>query len=96
MRINPLQGGAEAEGFGVGVGDEEPTPALRATPPNAWKGASGSSYAPILQRGFPGSHQTLMQNSGSTYNPRADQNHAGQTRPIQRFREKDHPEPYRS
>jgi len=30
---NPLRGGAEAEGFGVGVPDEEPTPALRATPP---------------------------------------------------------------
>jgi len=30
---NPLLGGAEAEGFGVGIDDEEPTPALRATPP---------------------------------------------------------------
>ena len=30
---NPLLGGAEAEGFGVGVGREGPTPALRATPP---------------------------------------------------------------
>ena len=26
---NPLLGGAEAEGFEVGVGHEEPTPALR-------------------------------------------------------------------
>ena len=26
---NPHVGGAEAEGFGVGVDDEEPTPALR-------------------------------------------------------------------
>jgi len=49
MTINPLLGGAEAEGFGVGVGDEEPTPALRATPP---------------KRGFSGSHQALLQNSG--------------------------------
>ena len=30
--INPLPGGAEAEGFGVGGGYEEPTAALRATP----------------------------------------------------------------
>jgi hypothetical protein len=30
---NPLLGGAEAEGFGAGVRHEEPTPALRATPP---------------------------------------------------------------
>jgi hypothetical protein len=29
---NPL-GGAQAEGFGMGVNHEEPTPALRATPP---------------------------------------------------------------
>ena len=29
MRINPLLGGAEAEGFRVGCGHEEPTPALR-------------------------------------------------------------------
>ena len=50
MGINPLLGGAEAEGFGVGVGHEEPTPALRATP---------------LKRGFAGSHQIHMQNSGS-------------------------------
>jgi len=28
IEINPLLGGAEAEGFGVGVGHEEPTPAL--------------------------------------------------------------------
>ena len=34
MRVsNPLLGGAEAEGFGVGIHDREPTPALRATPP---------------------------------------------------------------
>ncbi len=32
MRIESL-GGVEAEGFGVGVHDQEPTPALRATPP---------------------------------------------------------------
>ena len=50
MRINPLLGGAEAEGFGVGVGIEEPAPALRSTP---------------TRRGFSGSHQTLMQNSGT-------------------------------
>ena len=31
--LSPLLGGAEAEGFGVGIQDEEPTPALRATPP---------------------------------------------------------------
>ena len=30
---NPFLGGAEAEGFGVGIDDEAPTPALRATPP---------------------------------------------------------------
>jgi len=29
MRFKPLLGGAAAEGFGVGVDDEEPTPALR-------------------------------------------------------------------
>jgi hypothetical protein len=39
---NPLLGGAEAEGFGVGVRHEEPTPALRATPP---------------ERGFHSKHQ---------------------------------------
>jgi len=39
---NPLLGEAEAEGFGVGVGHEEPTPALRSTPP---------------ERGFPGRPQ---------------------------------------
>jgi len=41
MGIKSL-GGAEAEGFGVGGGHEEPTPALRATPP---------------ERGFKGKHQ---------------------------------------
>jgi hypothetical protein len=30
---NPLLGGAEAEGFGVGIHHREPTPALCATPP---------------------------------------------------------------
>jgi hypothetical protein len=39
--FNPLLGGAEAEGFGVGVGREGPTPALRATPP--MRGFSGSN-----------------------------------------------------
>ena len=29
----PSWGGAEAEGFGVGIHDEEPTPVLRALPP---------------------------------------------------------------
>jgi len=29
MSINPLLGGAEAAGFGVGIGRGEPTPALR-------------------------------------------------------------------
>jgi hypothetical protein len=38
MSINPLLGGAEAAGFGVGIGRGEPTPALRATPP--WRGFS--------------------------------------------------------
>ena len=47
--INPLLGGVEAAGFGVGRGHEEPTPALRATPP---------------RRGFAGRHQIHMQNSG--------------------------------
>jgi len=28
-QVNPLLGGAEAEGSGVGVHSEEPTPALR-------------------------------------------------------------------
>ena len=54
MRINPLLGGAEAEGFGVGVGREGPTPALRATPP---------------KRGFSGSNETLMQDSGTNKGP---------------------------
>ena len=39
---NPLLGGAEAKGFGVRARDEEPTPALRATPP---------------ERGFPDSRR---------------------------------------
>ncbi|MGH9424751.1 MAG: hypothetical protein ACRD2L_00355, partial [Terriglobia bacterium] len=52
-QLNPLLGGAEAEGFGVGVRHEEPTPALRATPPKTPK------------RGFAGRHQTHRQKSGS-------------------------------
>jgi len=47
-RINPLLGGAEAESFGVGVGREGHTPALRGNPP----------------KGFSGSNQTFLRNSG--------------------------------
>jgi len=56
MRINPLPGGAEAEGFGVGVVREEPTP-----------GAARllSVHATLSQEGILRSNQTLMQNSGN-------------------------------
>ena len=43
----PLLGGAEAEGFGVGIHDEAPTPALRATPPER-----GFSQLPDVIRYF--------------------------------------------
>ena len=45
MGINPLLGGAEAEGFDVGVGHEEPTSALRATPPGRGFQAGLNSHA---------------------------------------------------
>ena len=55
---NPLLGGEEAEGFGVGIHDREPTPALR----------DRCRCAPPLQGIFsqPVIH---VQNSGSSFVP---------------------------
>ena len=44
---NPLQGGAEAEGFGVGVDDEEPTLALR----DRVKSSQDLTFVPPLPEG---------------------------------------------
>ena len=65
--LNPLLGGAEAEGFGVGVGHEEPIPALRdrrrcATAVAAVK--ASQAFTPSRE-GIPRQASTHMQNSGS-------------------------------